>query len=650
MAELPSATTRIDETAGPVAVGTKLTAIFAPVPTNADLVPRLFSNAASIYANHGYSTAADYAALHIAETGLPVLFVPVAIETAGEIGRIDQTGNTNTSVVSCAPGGSGSLDECDGVVTVVTGGVVGTANIVFDYSLDGGLTTKRVKLGAGTSYTIPYVGHVLSFGVGSLTAGEVVLTYHSTGPKATQYTEAITALSMQNKQVRNLMIIGDMVDAADANAVLDAVDLYETGSERYIYAKAQLRDRLPGASLSQTISRMSGTPTVTFAEVGESGDTITRSAGSFVTDGFAVGDTIRVSGSVSNNVTCVVAGVSALVLTLGSQDLVGEGPVSGVAITAEPTITFAEVGGTADTISRNRGSFFADGFRTGDMIAVTGSDSNDFEASAASTIIVTSATVLTLDSQALSAEVIGSIGLTISAGETKAQHVAALDAEMGAVVGKRLDLGFGRGRKTSHFLGAQLRRPVQWADNIRAFQHDLHVATFKKNLGVIKGFSLTDSAGTLVEHDERFDGGALAARFTCFRTWGNGPDGTFIALSMTRAGDASILSRTQNMAVADVAQSVAQAEAENAIGESLILNSDGTATSEALAVIKQRVDSALKRNLLANLQGEGQRASDAYWTPDASAVLNTPGATLPAVLTLVIRGTIEHIATIVRVS
>ena len=119
---------------------------------------------------------------------------------------------------------------------------------------------------------------------------------------------------------------------------------------------------------------------------------------------------------------------------------------------------------------------------------------------------------------------------------------------------------------------------------------------------------------------------------------------------MTRANPDSVFSRAHNMAVINLAQSVCQSEAENAIGESLILNSDGTAEQASLNVIKQRVDSALKRNLLANAQGEGQRASNVYWTPDASSLLNVPGATLNGVLALDLLGTLEHINTTIKVN
>ena len=86
--DLPSASTRIDETAGPVAAGKKYCAVIACVPTLADGVPRLYANASAIYDAHGYAQGVDYAAVHMQKTRKPVLFVPVPIVTAGVIGRM----------------------------------------------------------------------------------------------------------------------------------------------------------------------------------------------------------------------------------------------------------------------------------------------------------------------------------------------------------------------------------------------------------------------------------------------------------------------------------------------------------------------------------------------------------------------------------
>jgi hypothetical protein len=79
---------------------------------------------------------------------------------------------------------------------------------------------------------------------------------------------------------------------------------------------------------------MTGSPNLTFAEVGATGDTITRSAGSWITDGFAINDTITVAGSASNNVTGRIAGLTATALTLDATDLANEGPVGSVTVTA----------------------------------------------------------------------------------------------------------------------------------------------------------------------------------------------------------------------------------------------------------------------------------------------------------------------------
>lgn len=649
MATLPGATTRIDDSSGPVSAGTKYLALLAPVASMADYVPRLYSNSASMAANHGYARGVDYAAAHMKSTGLPILFVPMVIATPGTVGRINQSGNTGTSVVTVATGAAGSLDEIDGVVKVVTGGTVGISQIVLSISLDGGRTFANTKLGTANSLTLTTIGGysiglILSFAAGTLVAGDTVLTFHSTAPMwdSTGMAAAKTALANQPRLVRDWLVDGELSSYdSNAQALVTAINSYETSNERYSNAEIAVRDRYPVATLSQSRVSMSGGPSVTFAA---SGYTITRGAGSFISDGFVVGDTVRVTGSTSNNVTLVATGVTATVLTFASG-IANEGPKTGITITSEPTLTFAEVGATGDTCTRSRGSWFDDGFRANDVITITGTSQNNTSGAIASL----TATVITMGTTDLNPETIGAVGVSIVTGESKATWVSNMNTAMASVAAqKRVNLGLGRARVLSPFLGGLMRRSVIWDDSIRAYQHDVHIATFEKDLGPT-GADLNDANGNLFEFDERVDGGALDAGFTCYRTWSNGPSGAFIALSLTRANDSSPLSRRQNMAVANLAQSVCQAETENAIGRSLILNSDGTPKAESLATIKQRVDSALRRHLLANVQGEGPRASDAYWTPDGSVDLRVPGATLTGVLTLNLRGTLEHIATSVKV-
>jgi hypothetical protein len=183
---------------------------------------------------------------------------------------------------------------------------------------------------------------------------------------------------------------------------------------------------------------------------------------------------------------------------------------------------------------------------------------------------------------------------------------------------------------------------------VREYGHDLQIPCWRKADGPLDGWDMTDGAGQVVEFDERTDGGALDGRFTCLRTWSNGPNGAFVALSLTRATEGSLLSRTHNMAVANLACTVTQAETEHAIGQVLVLNSDGTGDVASLQKIEERVNTALQKELL-QAKPEGPRASKAVWSASRTDVLNTPGAELTGTLVLLLNGTIERVTTRVRV-
>ncbi|HMJ85049.1 MAG TPA: hypothetical protein VK504_17830, partial [Vicinamibacterales bacterium] len=124
------------------------------------------------------------------------------------------------------------------------------------------------------------------------------------------------------------------------------------------------------------------TASVTFARR-DSGDTIMRSdgGGSWLADGFKVGDQISVLNTANNNGTFTIAGVDATTLTLTVSQFVTTG-------TANATVQ----GG--DTISRSDagGSWVADGFKVGDAIKVSGTVNNN----GTFTIAGVDATTLTL--------------------------------------------------------------------------------------------------------------------------------------------------------------------------------------------------------------------------------------------------------------
>jgi hypothetical protein len=648
MADLPEAIVTIDDEAGASGTGTDILTVMSCVEKNADLVPRMFASTDALLAKHGYSDGVDYSALHFDEDNKPIIFIGLPTATPGAIGQVDQSGNTGSSVVSVAAGANGVLERVDATVTVNTGGEVGVDQILLDLSLDG-LTTRTVRVGTATTYTIERLGLVLNLTAGELNAGDVVLRFKTTPPMwdAAGIAAARAALAAEQKRSRNWLCVGDINDEALAASVLTQINAYATAVGRHSLARVQVRDRKV-ASMTGALKRMTGAPTLTFADVGPTGDTITRSGGSWVTDGFAVGDFVTIEGSASNNLTAPIMAVTATVLTFGSVLLTAEVAAAGCTVTGSAGITFAEVGVTGDTITRTAGSWIDDGFAVGDTVTVGGTSLNNRQGP----IAAVTATVLTLGDTDLEAEAVASHRVTITVEELDADWVADITDEFEAVAdAPRIDMGAGRNFKESPITHWKFPRNVAWAASLREYSPriDLQIPTWRKNDGVLTGWSFNDASDKKVHHDERVDGGLLLGGFTCFRSYANGPVGSFIAMSLTRAVDGSLLSYTHNMHVTNLACNVAQAETENAIGEVLVLNADGTATGPSLVTIEERVNTALAIALLQRKAGNPPRASGATWEASRSDVLNVPNAELTGTLDLMLNGTIVKIRTRVRV-
>lgn len=112
---------------------------------------------------------------------------------------------------------------------------------------------------------------------------------------------------------------------------------WEKGDEVFPITSASGFPRSWVCTVNGQPNAMTGNPNLTFAEVGASGDTITRDAGSWIADGFLEGAGIYVSGTVSNNLVlasgATIVTLSATVITLGVTDLTPEGPLNGVTLT-----------------------------------------------------------------------------------------------------------------------------------------------------------------------------------------------------------------------------------------------------------------------------------------------------------------------------
>lgn len=635
MATVPSASVTVDPTSGAPGGGDDVICILAPCVSLADFKARRYGSAAAIVADHGYCEGAEYAALHIAQTGLPVLFAGMPIGTAGAVSRFTQFSNTGTSVVTAAAGPNGVLAEHDGVLKVVAGGTIGTSQISLNLSLDGGRSYQPIRLGTANSYVLPNVGVTVSFAAGTLVAGDTIATWFGSGPKITTADLAtvrgLWAGSLNT--FRSALLCGDLPDNAAAQAFYAQLNAYASENDRFIYGRASVPDRLPQAFMSQAFGRMTGSPALTFAAAGF---TVTRSGGSWLSDGYRNGDRVTFAGTASNNTSLPVTTVTDLVLTFASG-IVNESAPSATS-TCAPTLTFA-----SGSATRSRGSWLVDGFRIGDSATIAGTVSNN----ASRTLSNVTATVLTYTGGA--SETIAQTPVTISTNLSKAAWMAAQDAVFASIDGQpRIDLSAGRGAAPSPYSGWLRRIPAAWFASVREYEHDLHIPTWRKDQGPV-GADLFDANGDLVEWDDRADGGAgSAARFTTLRTWANGPRGGFVTLSLTRAGDGKIESLTHNQAVINAGCNTVQLATENVIGRTLKLNSDGTATKESLNVIQGEVNAQLEAALLAS-RGEGPRASSAVWTPASDDKYNVAEPIMNGVLTLLLNGTVHSVNTRVRV-
>ncbi len=643
MAILPSASVQIDETSSAPAINSGYAVVMAPVLTSADSTPRVFSSVSALLSQYGYAPGVDYCALHFDGSRKPVIFVGLPISTAGTVTQPNAVGVTGTSKVSIAVATGGSMEETQGSITVKNGGTIGTDQITLSLSLDGGTSTQNVNLSTGTSYTIPNVGLVLTFGAGTLIAGDV-FSWVSSAPMfgSTALTLARTNLAAQQLGSRSWVVVGDLPNSTFAGYLVTETGNYETANQRFTYARGQVQDRLPLAGKSGVSVRGVGAPTLTFDSVGH---TCTRGAGSWLTDGFVNGMAVTFSGTTSNNGLApggVLTTLSATVMTFASG-IVSEVAPAGANAQGSEGLTFAASG---HTITRTAGSWITDGFAVGQSVTIAGTASNNTTA----TITVLTGTVMTFGSGLVNEGPIMSSIVTVSQNLTQSAWVAAQSAAFATIdADKRVDLAAGKARVQSPITGWSFRRPAAWATSVREYQHDVQIPAWRKADGPLDGWSLIDGNGNTVEFDERVFGGGLAARFTCLRSWANGPRGTFVALSLTRDTDGLLLSRTHNMAVADLAETVVQTETENAIGQVLQLNDNGTGTDASLSILEQRVNSALQINLLQQFS-EGPRASKAVWTASRTDNLSTPGATLNGVLDLEINGTLEQIATRIVVS
>jgi len=258
--DLPSATVSVSAQVTASGAGDGYIAVITPVATLADYVPRLYASGQAALAAHGYSPGISYAALHAEKCKRPFLVVPVPIATAGVPTAVADHSATGTSTVTVAAGANGTLEACDVILTVTTGGTRGTAGIVLDLSLDGGATSTTIRLGTATSYAVPNLGFTISFGAGTLVAAEYY-TFQTTAPmwNSAGLTLARAGLAAKNYEVRSWLVDGDL-NPTFAGYVGSAAASYASSNKRFVMARASTTDK-PTGVLAKTRVWMAGAPT-----------------------------------------------------------------------------------------------------------------------------------------------------------------------------------------------------------------------------------------------------------------------------------------------------------------------------------------------------------------------------------------------------
>lgn len=204
--------------------------------------------------------------------------------------------------------------------------ITGTQDFSIELDTGGGFSALTLDSG-GTTLAVAGTVFESSTGDGSIDPSLVSATV-SVPYNATQFTVRLRhASSTSGHQISIERAIVAYVHGTalsmGENTVLRGDHRDNFGEILYIWSPDELRPPLP------TVTEIDVTDTFTYNDNAVGNDTITRTSGSFVTDGFQVGTQIVVSLTSQNNGVFNVEAVAALTLTLSATDeLVSETALS----------------------------------------------------------------------------------------------------------------------------------------------------------------------------------------------------------------------------------------------------------------------------------------------------------------------------------
>jgi hypothetical protein len=157
---------------------TGILAIIAPSASGVANVAATYTRQADVITDRGMGPLVEDAAYYFDTAGKPVLVITPTTSTAATNSAVNASGATGTSVVTVT---GTALDEYDVVFKVPTGGTIGVAGIVVQYSFDNGATYGGlVALGTATSLLLNLPrpsgtssGLTLHFAAGTFVTGDV---------------------------------------------------------------------------------------------------------------------------------------------------------------------------------------------------------------------------------------------------------------------------------------------------------------------------------------------------------------------------------------------------------------------------------------------------------------------------------------------
>jgi len=197
--------------------------------------PAAFARQSDAIAALGAGPTAESTAYAIENTGKPNLVVRTGATTAGDYGTVDDDGVAGTSVIT-TDGAVDPVDDFDVYIVFTNGGTVGTAGILYKYSLDGGRTlSAALALGTANTITLPgSVGVKVNLAAGTLVTGDFV-TFRTTAPKwnGTELDSALLALKNTTQKWDFVQIVGALDATSAATVAAWLTSLHAAGKKKW---------------------------------------------------------------------------------------------------------------------------------------------------------------------------------------------------------------------------------------------------------------------------------------------------------------------------------------------------------------------------------------------------------------------------------